>query len=434
MNGPRLLALMGSGETAPTMARVHRRLAGMLPARPPSATLIATPYAFQENAAELTARTIDYFATNVGLAMDAVDLGASGADPVDEARALARLAEADLVFAGPGSPSYALERWRAAGLGSILASRLAEDGVVTFASAAALTLGSHTIPVYEIYKVGADPYWLPGLDVLGAFGLRVAVIPHYDNAEGGTHDTRFCYVGERRLERLERELPDGVFVLGIDSHTALLLDFETGRASVEGLGGVTVRVAGRSRVVGEGTGIAIADLVAIADELATARAGAGAVGREGTHGSIPFAEPAGGSETRSTLSADIRDAQGRVEDALRTGPADAVLSSLIAMDETLVAWSADSDRTGDLDRARHAFHGLMARAIDFGGGQRAGPSPRLTDELVELLIEIRGRARDERDYPLSDRIRDALADAGIELRDEAAGSTWHRAEAVARVS
>ena len=76
------------------------------------------------------------------------------------------------------------------------------------ASAAALTLGVATIPVYEIYKVGEDPHWLEGLDLLGpATGLRAAVVPHYDNAEGGNHDTRFCYMGERRLQALEAALP-----------------------------------------------------------------------------------------------------------------------------------------------------------------------------------------------------------------------------------
>ncbi len=115
---------------------------------------------------------------------------------------------------------------------------------MTFASAAALTLGSHTVPVYEIYKVGEEPRWLDGLDLLTPLGLPVAVIPHYDNAEGGTHDTRFCYLGERRLAVLERMLPSDHFVLGVDSHTALVLDLVAGTATVMGLGGVTVRAGG----------------------------------------------------------------------------------------------------------------------------------------------------------------------------------------------
>ena len=39
-------------------------------------------------------------------------------------------------------------------------------GALVFASAAALTLGRLTVPVYEIYKVGATPTWAEGLDLL----------------------------------------------------------------------------------------------------------------------------------------------------------------------------------------------------------------------------------------------------------------------------
>ena len=71
----------------------------------------------------------------------------------------------------------------------VLRTKLSSAGAVTFASAAALTLGVTTLPVYEIYKAGHAPVWLEGLNLLeAATGLRAAVIPHYDNAEGGHHD------------------------------------------------------------------------------------------------------------------------------------------------------------------------------------------------------------------------------------------------------
>ena len=150
------------------------------------------------------------------------------------------------MFAGPGSPTYALRHWRGTLVPGLLAEKLSHGGVLTFASAAALTLGRVTVPVYEVYKVGEAPAWVPGLDLLSAVGLTVALIPHYDNAEGGTHDTRFCYLGEERLALLERDLPDGAFVLGVDEHTALHLDLDERRAEVVGHGGVTVRAQGRS--------------------------------------------------------------------------------------------------------------------------------------------------------------------------------------------
>jgi cysteinyl-tRNA synthetase len=49
---------------------------------------------------------------------------------------------------------------------------------------------------------------------------------------------------------------------------------------------------------------------------------------------------------------------------------------------------------------------------------------------VELLLELRGRARDDRDYQLADRIRDALLAAGVEVHDSPEATTWEvRAQA-----
>lgn len=40
-----------------------------------------------------------------------------------------------------------------------------------------MTLGRHTVPVYEIYKVGEDVRLLDGLNVLGDIGVNAVVIP-----------------------------------------------------------------------------------------------------------------------------------------------------------------------------------------------------------------------------------------------------------------
>jgi hypothetical protein len=171
-------------------------------------------------------------------------------DEEDEARQAAAIRAADWVFAGPGSPSYALAHWQAGPVAAGLRDRvLAGDGLTVLASAAAATAGRFTLPVYEIYKAGGAPRWLDGLDLLSPFGLTVALIPHYDNAEGGRYDTRHCYLGERRLAVMERELPAGAAVLGVDEHTAVLIDLRTSDFEIRGRGGMTVRRSGRSVVL-----------------------------------------------------------------------------------------------------------------------------------------------------------------------------------------
>ena len=50
-----------------------------------------------------------------------------------------------------------------------------------------------------------------------------------------------------------------------------------------------------------------------------------------------------------------------------------------------------------------------------------------TDKLsgaVELLIKLRQEARANKDFALSDKIRDELAEAGIQLKDGKEGTTF----------
>src|SRR3712207_3885485 len=108
----RLLVIMGSGETSPTMSKVHRELFARLGRPPVSAVVLDTPFGFQENADDITAKAIDYFAESVNRPVavasfrTAAEIGSLAHETV-----LARLREARWVFSGPGSPSYALRQW-----------------------------------------------------------------------------------------------------------------------------------------------------------------------------------------------------------------------------------------------------------------------------------------------------------------------------------
>jgi hypothetical protein len=104
-----------------------------------------------------------------------------------------------------------------------------------------IAIGAQALPVYEIYKVGQDLHWQPGLNLFGAYGLQLAFVPHWNNTEGGTElDTSRCFMGEERFERLLAMLPPDLTVVGIDEHTALLADLEAGTAEVIGSGNVTI--------------------------------------------------------------------------------------------------------------------------------------------------------------------------------------------------
>jgi cyanophycinase-like exopeptidase len=424
MSGPRILAIMGSGETAPTMAKVHRALFDRFEAPTVPAVILDTPYGFQENADDLSERTVRFFAESVGREVAVASYRSRDLDAVSEATAVARIREARYLMAGPGSPSYALRQWADGPIPAALADGLRDGGILTMASAAALTLGPLTIPVYEIYKVGADPTWMPGLDLLGPVtGWSAAVVPHFDNAEGGNHDTRFCYMGERRLRLLEAQMPAGAFILGVDSHTALVLDLDRGTAAVAGLGGVTVRVDGRGTVLPSGSEVAIDAIAEVARGLAAGEA----VDIGWEPGSLEAGRPDPRTGQPVRPAAPLRDAmaelEGRFVAALSHGDPRGAVAALLDLDSAIEGRIRSGEDSPDLDSARSTFRALIARLGEAADHDVVDPRA-VVDPFVEALLALRARARDTRDWATADMIRDRLIAAGVDVHDTADGATW----------
>jgi len=412
-NLPRLLTIMGSGETAPTMMKHHRELIARLP-RDAKAVVLDTPYGFQENAPELAARAVEYFRQSVGHPITIAGLTRlKNADTVEVERGLSTIRQADYLFAGPGSPTYALRQWESTPVPDVVRSKIRSGGAVTFASAAALTLGRYTVPVYEVYKVGQDPYWLDGLDVMAEIGLEVAVIPHYDNSEGGHHDTRFCYLGESRLVALEAELPDSAHVLGIDEHTGLVIDIDAETATVIGNGTVTVRKRGVSIVHSTGT---VLPIDALRDPSGST--------------SVAMSAPAARSEVAAESGvavASLADEVSRTEElfdiAITAGDSAAAVRAALDLETAVTSWSADTLQSDAMDRAHAALRSMIVRLGEAAVKGLADPREAIAP-VMSVLIELRTAVRSDKRYDLSDLIRDRLTAVGIEVRDTPDGPQW----------
>src|SRR2546422_611712 len=114
--------------------------------------------------------------------------------------------------AGRRVHEHVFERLRRPGGGALLDT---PARFATEASAAAIALGRCALPVYEIFKAGHDPAWIDGLDLLGQHGFELAIVPHWNNAEGGRDfDSSFCFMGAQRFEALRAQLPSACVVLG----------------------------------------------------------------------------------------------------------------------------------------------------------------------------------------------------------------------------
>ena len=345
------------------MTKVHRQLLGTLDEV--RAVALDTSYAFQANVPQMTEKIVEYFATSLKMAITPLHFGDHEAStPLDQAVFRQEVRAANFVFAGPGSPSYALRQWAAVGVGPELASVVAANGVLCFASAAALTLGAYTAPIYEIYKAGAKGHWLDGLDVLAVVGLRCAVIPHFDNAEGGNYDTRYCYLGEERLTRLESELPVSAGILGIDEHTAAIIDVALDKITVVGRANAYWRQDGRTRLLENGT---------------------------------------------TTPLAEIRESSLVARPKMKSPSADTTSDSI----ETLATTAALGG-----ERGLEAI-ATLSRMASSAGTSTIDPSP-----MIDALLRLRDEARSRRDFSLSDRIRDLLVDSDVEVMDGPDGSSW----------
>jgi len=357
------IAILGSGETAPSMTKVHREF--LAPLDPVLAVNLDTTYGFQLNVPQMSMKLEEYFATSLLTRLTTLHFSSyEKSTELEHAIFKQQVRQANYVFAGPGSPTYALAQWKPLELQDDLISVLQDAGALCFASAAALTLGAFTAPIYEVYKVGTEnPEWHEGLDVLGAFGLNCVVIPHFDNSEGANYDTRFCYLGEPRLLGLERQLPEGVATLGVDEHTALLFDFETDTVTVQGRSHGYWRLGGEVRVLERNS-------ITSLDELRTTAYVA--------------------KENLATEDQPQGDEVTQLAEVVLSGGA----SSLEAL-------------------AR------LVQLATTGGEGFIDPST-----LVEEVLSVRTNARTSGQYELADQLRDALLESGFDIKDGPAASTW----------
>lgn len=261
---PGLIALFGSGETSPSGQKIFDCLLRQLPARPRIA-LLETPAGFELNSAQVIGRVAEFLnhrLQNYHPQTEAIPARKRGtASSPDDPQIAAPLLAADLIFAGPGSPSYAVRQLQNSLTWHYLLARHRLGATLVFSSAAVIALGAQALPVYEIYKVGEDPHWKTGLDFFAPFGLSLVFIPHWNNNDGGAElDTNRCFMGHPRFATLLDLLPADQPVIGIDEHTALLINCATASCEVHGLGTVTLLQKAGQRVIPSGETFSLDDL------------------------------------------------------------------------------------------------------------------------------------------------------------------------------
>lgn len=344
------------------MTKIHREL--LEPIGDLKAVNLDTAYGFQLNVPQMSEKLEEYFATSLNVTLTTLHFPSyEKATELERTLFKQQVRDANYVFAGPGSPTYALAQWAPLQFGDDLSSVLDKGGTLCISSAASLTLGAFTAPIYEIYKVGDQhPQWREGLNVLGAFGLNCVVIPHFDNNEGGNYDTRFCYLGEVRLLELESQLPAGVATLGVDEHTAVILDFAENTLRVKGRANGYWRTNGHTYTLENGSTTDLSELLAHSVTLRPQR-----------------------PETERPVNLPVE--------------------------------LAETAAAGGEEGLKALAH--LVQLASTGGEGFIDPTP-----LVEGILSARVEARANGQYDIADGLRDVIANAGIEVQDTPQGTVW----------
>lgn len=416
MSGNRgIIVLMGSGELTATMVEVHKAL--LRPFGPSGqAVFLDTPAGFQLNVDHIAQKAGDYFKDRVQTHLRVASFkSAQTEDLLSDEQAFRTLREADYILIGPGSPTYALEQWRQSLIPGLLTGHVEKGGCLVAASAAALTMGRLTLPVYEIYKVGQPLHWVDGLDILKHFGFNLVVFPHWNNAEGGNHDTRYCFMGAQRMQALERLMPPSSQILGVDEHTALIIDLERQRTSIQGVGSVTLRREGKEWTFRKGDEIPLALLRGDSPEdTPLPKSGPDPGVSKGQTISRASADP---WETLHSMADTIRKALTERQDQIAAG-------GLLEMERFIWQARAELEEQDSIGAARELFRELLA-SVGSHFVERPADRESCLKPLVETLLDLRGQLRDQKKWDQADALRNCLAQSGVVVEDTPRGVDWH---------
>jgi len=238
------IAFLGSGETSLAGGRIFESLARKIK-DPLRIALMETPAGFELNSAQVVGRVGDFMQTRLQNYRPVVDLvparKKNTAFSPDDPEIIKPLLYANVIFMGPGSPTYTIRHLQDTLAWDVIRARHRLGATLIFASAATISISAHALPVYEIYKVGQDVHMVDGLNLFADFGLHVSFIPHWNNAEGGVDlDTSRCFIGMDRFNEWCNLLPPENETVGLDEHTGLVLDFETNLCEVNGVSSVSL--------------------------------------------------------------------------------------------------------------------------------------------------------------------------------------------------
>jgi cysteinyl-tRNA synthetase len=78
----------------------------------------------------------------------------------------------------------------------------------------------------------------------------------------------------------------------------------------------------------------------------------------------------------------------------------------------------------DLERLQKMYRNFIFDVMGLKAQEESAKTTGVLGKVVELVLDIRNKAKAEKNFGLSDQIRDKLIDAGVQVKDSKEGSAW----------
>jgi len=153
------IVLLGSGETSLAGGRIFESIAqqrnDIL-----RIVILETPAGFELNSPQVAGRVAEFLKVRLQNYLPIIDvIPARKRGTVfspDNPEILHPLLSANMIFMGPGSPTFAVRQLSGSLVWNLVRARHRMGAALVFASAATIAVGARVVPVYEIFKVGED--------------------------------------------------------------------------------------------------------------------------------------------------------------------------------------------------------------------------------------------------------------------------------------
>jgi cysteinyl-tRNA synthetase len=78
----------------------------------------------------------------------------------------------------------------------------------------------------------------------------------------------------------------------------------------------------------------------------------------------------------------------------------------------------------DIDLLKKIYHNFVFDVLGLKAEDDNSKTSKVLGNVVNLVLDIRNKAKSEKNFQLSDEIRNKLAEAGVQVKDSKEGSTW----------